>query len=453
MDALKVLLVDDDKNIRQTLRVSLKSLGCEVETSENAEEALRLLRQNEGVPFDFMLTDYKLTGKSGVELILDCKRLAKPPVIVVMTAYASFENAVNAIQAGAFDYLPKPFSNVQLGHVLSKVRTLVELRHENERLKKGEGRSDFFEGMISPAMQRLEEFVTRVAPTDATVLLTGESGTGKSELARVIHLRSARAQKPFVIVNCATLTESLLESELFGHVKGAFTGAVHDHMGKLESARGGTLLIDEIGELSSSAQTRLLRFLQERVIERVGANRSIEIDVRVIAATNRNLEEAVESGGFREDLYYRLNVFECAVVPLRYRKEDLPILIQRFLKEFTARAGLSKIQLLSEAVMKVLLDYSWPGNVRELRNVMERTVLLSSGREISVEDLPEAVRKGPGRRETLSGQSGVLRSIDEVVREHISRVLEIEPNQERAAEILGITTVTLWRKRKEYGLP
>jgi DNA-binding NtrC family response regulator len=449
--ALKVLLVDDEKNIRQTLRASLSSMGCEVALAASAEEALKTLR---GDRFDFMLTDFKMEGKSGVELIQACKGLANAPVIVIMTAFASFENAVAAIQAGAFDYLAKPFSSEQLKHVLAKVSALVELKKENERLK-GQGfRPEYFQGMTSPAVRRLEDFVARVAPTEATLLLTGESGTGKSELARLVHARSARAQKPFVVVNCATLSESLLDSELFGHAKGAFTGASHDHRGKLESAQGGTVLIDEVGELSPAAQTKLLRFLQERVIERVGSNASITVDARVIAATNQDLEAAVASGAFREDLYYRLNVLECSVVPLRHRKEDLPVLIQRFLKEFSARFGAKEQLEIPAPVMKLLLAHTWPGNIRELRNALERITLLASGRAVSVDDLPEAVRTGSGAKRLSSGSSGgPLKTIEELVRGHIEAVLAIEPNQERAAEILGITTVTLWRKRKEYGLP
>jgi NtrC-family two-component system response regulator AlgB len=449
MESLKVLLVDDAKNIRQTLRVSLKALACEVEVAESAEEALKLLRKER---FDFVLTDFKMGGRSGIELVADCQALAHPPVVAVMTAFASFENAVGAIQAGAFDYLPKPFSNAQLGHLLTKVRMLVELRRENERLRSGAERLDYFQGMISPAMQRLEEFVARVSPTDATVLLTGESGTGKSGLAKVIHGRSAKARQPFIVVNCGTLTESLLESELFGHVKGAFTGATHDQLGKLEAAQGGTLFIDEVGELSLGAQTRLLRFLQERIIERVGGTRPISVEARVIAATNRNLEEAVATGQFREDLYYRLNVFECAVPPLRYRREDLPVLIHRFVKEFSARARCSEIRELSEPVLKTMLEYGWPGNVRELRNAVERMVLLAGDRSIVLDDLPEAVRKGSGKRPAV-GQGTPAGTLEDVARAHIEAVLAIEPNQERAAQILGITTVTLWRKRKEYGLP
>jgi DNA-binding NtrC family response regulator len=449
MEPLKVLLVDDDKNIRQTLRVSLKTLDCDVELAESAEDAVQRLRKTR---FDFMLTDFRMTGKSGVELIQECKTLSSPPVVVLMTAFASFENAVSAIQSGAFDYLPKPFNTAQLNQVLMKVRVVVQLKRENERLRASANRSDYFLGMSSPAMKRLEEFVSRISDTDATILLTGESGTGKSELARMIHANSRRAAKPFVVVNCGTLTESLLESELFGHTKGAFTGASHEHIGQFELAQGGTLFIDEIGELTPSAQTKLLRFLQEKVIERVGGNRSIEVDARVIVATNKNLDEAVSSGQFREDLYYRLNVFECTLAALRYRKDDLPVLFSRFLLEFSAKSGLREVKTLPEAIKKIFLDYAWPGNIRELRNCIERIVLLSHDREISIDDLPDSVRNGSSKK-VAQGAPVQIKTIDELVREHIERILSFEQSQEKAAEILGITTVTLWRKRKEYGLP
>ena len=451
MTALKVLLVDDDKNIRTTLRASLMTHGCTVSVAVSAEEAFPLARTGE---FDLVLTDFRMEGKSGVDLIRDCRGLSRPPLIVIMTAFASFENAVMAIQAGAFDYLPKPFSTVQLGHLLGKIATVVELKRENEALRASGVRLDYFRGMISPAMQRLEDAVAKVAPTEATVLLTGESGTGKSELARTIHGLSPRAARPFIVVNCAALTESLLESELFGHARGAFTGATTEHVGKLELAQGGTVLIDEIGELSAAGQTKLLRFLQERVIERVGSNRAISLDVRVIAATNRKLDDAVVDGTFREDLYYRLNVFQFDVVPLRFRKEDVGVLVEKFAHEFSAKAKLASPIVLSPAVRILLLEHAWPGNLRELRNVLERLAFLSAGREPVVEDLPDAVRFGSATGKRAGGSSGPpLIPIEDVVRNHIEAILRVESNQERAAEILGITTVTLWRKRKEYGLP
>lgn len=448
MTPFKILVVDDDKNIRNTLSISLRSQGYPSETASSAEEALRRLRVEH---FDFVLTDFKMEGKSGIELIKSLKALHSPPVIAIMTAFASYENAVNAIKEGAFDYLPKPFSTAQLSHLLNRVGTLVQLKRENEALKQASYRADYFSGMISPAMTRLENFVNQVSETQATILMTGESGTGKTELARVIHERSPRATRPFVVVNCTSLAETLLESELFGHVKGSFTGAVHDHIGKFERAHHGTVFLDEIGDLSLQGQSKLLRVIQEKVIERVGGNRPIPLDVRVIAATHRNLEQAVQEGKFREDLYYRLNVFECSVVSLRYRKEDLPVLIERFLREFSSLAQENQKKQLPDVVFNLLLNYPWPGNIRELRNVIERLIFLSKGRDITLDDLPASIRYPREiKKEDFSGR---IKTLEEIEKEHIERVLAQTPHQENAAELLGITTVTLWRKRKQFGLP
>ena len=445
---MKILLVDDDRNIRRTLSVTLKTWGHDVTDAASAEEAFRLLRAEH---FDFLLTDFKMEAKSGIELIRSLKQIQSPPMSAIMTAFASFDNAVVAIREGAFDYLPKPFSNAQLEHLLKRVAILVELKKENQKLRSLHSREDYFAGQTSEAIVRLEEFVAKVAPTGASVLLVGESGTGKTELAKLIHARSPRANRPLAVVNCTTLAESLLESELFGHAKGAFTGASQEHVGKLEAANHGTVLIDEVGDLSLSGQTKLLRFLQEKVIERVGSNRPVELDVRVIAATNRNLEVAVTEGKFREDLYYRLNIFECALVPLRHRKQDLPVLIHRFHREMSIVSGNSEVAPIPDLVSKFLLNYPWPGNIRELRNVMERLVLLSQGREIRTDDLPDSIREG-SKRKIAGGAGEPLQSLEAVEREHVERVLSLEPNLEKAAHILGITTVTLWRKRKEYGL-
>jgi DNA-binding NtrC family response regulator len=447
-DKLKILLVDDDRNIRTTLLVTLQGWQHQVTAVGTAGDALEKLKSES---FDVLLTDFKLAEKNGIELVRAARDAREPPISVVMTAFASFENAVNAIKEGAYDYLPKPFSNAQLEVLLGRVGVLVALKRENERLRRG-SRTDYFSGQTSPAMVRLEEFVRKIAPTEASILLIGESGTGKTELARLVHARSSRAAKAFSVVNCTTLAETLIESELFGHVKGAFTGATADHVGKLEAANHGTVLIDEVGDLSLNGQARLLRFLQEKVIERVGSNTPITLDVRVIAATNKNLEEAVKEKKFREDLYYRLNMFECSLVPLRFRKEDLPVLLERFLHESQAAAGPNAFKALPEPVRKLLLNYDWPGNVRELRNVMERIVLLAKDREFLPDDLPDSIRQGHARS-APAGEPGPLKSLAELEREHIERVLRHEPVQEKAAQILGITTVTLWRKRKEYGLP
>ena len=446
-DQLRVLLVDDDVNICRTLSLGLKALSCHVTQAHSVAKAAEILQTQ---VFDLVLTDFRMGESTGTDLILEVKRMDPQALIAVMTAFASIDNAIEVTREGAFDYLPKPFTQGQLEHLLTKVRLVVSLRRENEALKNAKGRGNPFLGMTSTASQRLEEFVKKVAPTDATLLLVGDSGTGKSELAKYIHQSSARSMRPFVVVNCTTLTESLLESEIFGHVKGAFTGAIQDKAGKFELAHHGTLFLDEIGDLTLSAQSRLLRFLQEKVIERVGSNQLVTVDARIIAATNKKLEEAVTDGRFREDLYYRLNVFECTLVPLRHRREDVPVFIQRFLQEFAAARGDGKVIAIPSVIMELLLKYSWPGNIRELRNVIERLVLLSSGREIQVADLPEKIARFTDRPVSRDQE---LFSLEEAEKRHIEKVLAAEPNLDKAVEILGITKVTLWRRRKEYGLP
>jgi DNA-binding NtrC family response regulator len=442
---LTVLLVDDDANIRRSLALSLEELDCQVTVEGGVEDGRRRLL---GGRYDLLLTDMRLGAGTGLELIRTARKVDPQALCVVMTAYATFDNAVEAVKEGAFDYLAKPFSHAQLEHLLAKVATVVGLRRENQRLREGGRRPDYFAGMLSPALRRLESLVAKVAPTDETLLLVGESGTGKTELAKLVHARSARAAGPLVTVFCSTLAESVLESELFGHAKGAFTGAVADRPGKLETAQGGTLFLDEIGELSPSAQARLLRFLQDKVVERVGSNVAVPVDARIIVATNRDLKEEAAQGRFREDLYYRLNILECQLVALRHRREDIPVLAQRFLEEASAARKRAQALRLDAAAQARLQAYAWPGNIRELRNVIERLVLLCDKPEAGLEDLPESLRAEPA-----PAPAGPLASLESLEREHIARVLAAEPNQERAAEILGITTVTLWRKRKLYGLP
>ena len=444
---LKVLLVDDDANIRRSLTFSLEELGCQVTAEDGVEGGSKRLNAGR---YDLLLTDMRLGAGTGLELIRLARKVDPQALCVVMTAYATFDNAVEAVKAGGFDYLAKPFTHAQLEHLLAKVATVVGLRRENRRLREAGSRPDYFAGMSSPAMKRLEDLVRKVAPSNETLLFVGESGTGKSELAKVVHARSARADKPFVTVFCSTLSEGVLESELFGHAKGAFTGAVADKAGKFETAQGGTLFLDEIGELSPSAQARLLRFLQDKVVERVGSNQAVPVDARIIVATNRDLKEEVAQGRFREDLYYRLNILECQLVALRHGREDIPVLIKRFLEQASAEHQRAVPLRLDGPAHAALEAHAWPGNVRELRNVIERMVLLCEKPEAGLDELPESLRNPSPAPQAPDGP---LRSLEDVERQQIERVLAAEPNQERAAEILGITTVTLWRKRKLYGLP
>jgi DNA-binding NtrC family response regulator len=444
---LSVLLVDDDKNICKTLAMGLEGQNCKVTVSSSVEEAIFALNQK---TFDLILSDFRLDQASTALNVIAAAKAAQPTaLIVVMTAFSSIENAVQVIREGAYDYLTKPFSNVQLGLILKKVRQIISLSRENHELKAGRVRHDFFSGFSSPASKRLESFVSRIAPSESAVLISGETGTGKSELAKLIHTLSPRADQPFVTVYCTTLTESLVESELFGHVKGSFTGAFKDKIGKLESANGGSLFLDEIGDLPPQSQAKLLRFLHEKVFEPVGGNKEITIDTRIIAATNRDLRKEVEKGTFREDLYYRINAIECKISPLRDRREDIRIFIEQLSQEITSREDFNRPIHWDPDVISKLVHYSWPGNIRELKNALERIFTLAKGRNPALDDFPEAILS-PSPQDMDSSEKTV--TLEEMEKNYIARVLESETNLERASEILGITSVTLWRKRKQYGL-
>jgi len=446
LPALRVLVVDDEKNIRVTLAVCLEAMGCTVAQAATSGAALDALAAH---PFDLAFVDLRLGAESGLDLLP--RLLAERPglSIVIVTAYAGVETAVEAVKRGATDYLPKPFTPDEIRHVVGRIarsRTAQQRVAELERAL-GEVAPDADAETASPAMRAALDLIARAASSDAPVLLRGESGTGKSVLARTLHALSSRRARPFVTVNCPTLSAELLASELFGHVRGAFTGAVRDQEGRVEAAEGGTLFLDEIAEIAPSLQAKLLRFLQERRFERLGETRTRTADVRIVAATNRDLERDVGEGRFREDLLYRLNVIELRVPALRERREDVLPLARRFLA-FFARSAARAPQELSPASEQALLAYGWPGNVRELRNVIERCTILWPARQIEPEALPFLPRTpraaGPGLGDDVT--------LDDLEREHVRRVLARSPTLEDAARVLGIDDSTLWRKRKRWGI-
>ncbi len=444
MKGLRILVVDDERNIRSALRVCLEQSGCEVVEASTPEAALAALAQR---PFDMAFVDLRLGLGSGLELLPQLLAEDAGLDVVMVTAYATFDTAVEAIQRGARDYLPKPFTPAQIRAVVMR---LAERRTLRARLEELEGRlaETAPEASLethSPAMQAVLGLLRRAAPSEAGVLLRGESGTGKSVLARALHGLSSRAARPFVTVNCPTLSEQLLTSELFGHVRGAFTGAVRDQPGRVEAAEGGTLFLDEVGELGPTVQVQLLRFLQEKRFERLGEGRTRVADVRVVAATNRELEADVRSGRFREDLLYRLNVVEIALPPLRQRAEDILPLARRLLEALARNAKRPGVAFAPETEA-VLQGYGWPGNIRELRNAVERALIVWPAQRLEPEALPERITAASSRTLALGGPY----SLDAIEREHTLRVLAATPTLEEAARVLGIDASTLWRRRKKY---
>ncbi len=435
MAELDVLIVDDEKNIRATLTLCLESLGCRVAAAATADAA-RALVAHQG--FDLALVDLRLAEQSGLDLIPALLASRPELAIVMITAYATIDTAVEAIRRGACEYLAKPFTPEQIRALVEKV---TEQRVLHQRVAELALATE--SGKMGQAIDR----VLRAAGSDVPVLLRGESGTGKGVLAKAVHAHSQRKDGPFVTVSCPTLSQELLASELFGHARGAFTGAVRDQPGRVEAAEGGTLFLDEIGELSTGLQAKLLRFLQDKEFERIGENATRRADVRVVAATNRELDAEVAGGRFREDLLYRLNVVEVRVPPLRERAEDVLPLARQFALEF-ARSARRPVPELSPAAERVLQSYGWPGNVRELRNVVEHAVLMWPSAVIEPQAFPERIAGGGAVAPHVGGDH----SLDELEREHILRVLARTETLEEAAQRLGIDTSTLWRKRKKYGV-
>ncbi|MGA9522321.1 MAG: sigma-54 dependent transcriptional regulator [Myxococcaceae bacterium] len=438
------LVVDDERNIRQTLRVCIEGLGSRVIEAATAEAALASMRQS---AVDLAFVDLRLGPQSGLDLVPRLLAVDPSIDIIVITAYATFDAAVEAIRRGARDFLAKPFTPAQVRYVVERTRerrSLVRRIGELER-QLAEAAPETSLETDSPAMHAAIALISRAAEADAPVLLRGESGTGKTVFARTLHSLSARRDHPFVTVNCPTLSEQLLSSELFGHARGAFTGAVRDQPGRVELAEGGTLFLDEIGEMSPAVQAQLLRFLQEKQFERLGEARTRRANVRIVAATNRDLESAVKEGRFREDLLYRLNVVEVRVPPLRERREDILPLARNFLSTLSAhtRRALPELSADTEALLRA---YDWPGNVRELRNALERALIVWRSDVIEPAAFPERISGAARSAVALGGHH----SLEEIEREHILRVLAGTASLEEAAEVLGIDASTLWRKRKKY---
>ena len=444
-EKLRVLVVDDEKNIRTTLSLCLEQLGCDVTAVSSLQGALEAIAKH---PYELAFLDIRLGEANGLDLIpkllVDCPNLS----IVVMTAYATIDSAVAAMKRGAVDYLPKPFQPAQIRHVMDQCMQARDLRRQLTDLENrlSEAAPEVELESDSPNVRVVLETAKRAAVSDAAILLRGESGTGKTVLARMMHSLSPRSSQPFVVVNCPTLSEELLASELFGHSRGAFTGAVRDQPGRVEAAEGGTLFLDEIGDISPVLQAKLLRFVEAKEFERLGENQTRRADVRTIAATNRDIEDHVRRGLFREDLLYRLNVITLQLPPLRERPEDILRLARRFLI-FFARSARRRPQELSKAAEEALQSYSWPGNIRELRNAIERAAILWPAQIIEPEAFPAHISV---QTKPVTAQLGSDVTLEAIEREHISRVMARTSTLDEAAAILGIDASTLWRKRKKY---
>ncbi|MGO8688476.1 MAG: sigma-54-dependent transcriptional regulator [Thermoguttaceae bacterium] len=442
---MNILVIDDDASLRRTLRTSLEVMGHQPAEARNGAQALELLGRR---PFDMALLDLRLAEEHGLDLLPRLLVLAPGLHVVVVTAYATIETAVEAMRRGAFDYLPKPFTPEQLRLLLERIGQLRRLQSQVEDLEE-QVRAVVPEADLQtaePAMRDALEVAFKAAASEATVLLRGESGTGKGVLARAIHARSPRAAGPFITVPCPSLSAELLESELFGHVQGAFTGAVRDTTGKVAAAESGTLFLDEIGDLPLALQPKLLRLLQERCYERIGETRTRASNVRILAATNRSLEAELAAGRFREDLFYRLNVIEVTLPPLRGRPQDILPLAEHLLRFFARQNG-KAISAFAAPVREAILRYGWPGNIRELRNVVERGVILASGPLVEIADLPALL----GSPERAAAGTDSL-TLEQVESEHVRRIVAATATMEEAAARLGIDPSTLYRKRKRFGI-
>jgi len=451
-NAPKVLIVDDETSILDTIRILLKREGYQVQTAVGGQQGIDAIHEFKP---DFVLTDIRMPGVGGIEVLNAARELDSTIPVILMTAQASLQSAIQAVNQGAFHYIQKPFSNDELLVICRRAAESRQLKQENQALKSEIRRRDATQATRpvgkSRAFIEILALAETVGPTDSTILISGESGTGKEVIARYIHALSDRSSGPFVSINCGALPENLLESELFGHTKGSFTGAVRDKDGLFVAARTGTFFLDEVGEMSPATQVKLLRALQEREVIPVGATEPVPIDVRIIAATNRDLEEEIRRGTFRSDLYYRLNVITVHLPPLRDRVDDVPILTDYFLQRFAASRGRDALRLSSGAA-DALQAYDWPGNVRELENALERAAVLSNGGEIAADALPARIVT-PKATPLVSDRLPPNPPMEIIERAYIHWVLASEGgNKTRAAEVLGIDPSTLYRKLLRYGL-
>ena len=447
---MKILLVDDDVNLTRVLSYQLKQAGYRVTVAYNGKEGLEIFKKQ---VFPLVISDIQMPDLTGIQLLEKIREIDRSAIFILITAYGSVDQAVKACELGADDYLTKPFSREQLIFTIEKVIKIRQLEKENQLLKQELEERFKFDNIVvhSPAMKKIMQTAARLAQSDSTVLILGESGTGKDVVARAIHYNSNRKKKPMITVNCPSIPDQLLESELFGHVKGAFTGAVADRRGKFELADGGTIFLDEIGDLKPELQAKLLRVIQEREFERIGENEPIKVDVRIIAATNRDLKKLVEEGKFREDLYYRLAVVPIVLPPLRERKEEIPFLISFFIKK---KFPQQKIKFTPEAI-HLLQQYHWPGNVRELENIIEQTVVLSGKDVLDAADLPQIIRQGTQKQDEapLVSQQMEILPLGEMEKQLIERALEqANGNQSQAARMLKIPRHVLLYKMKKYSL-
>lgn len=454
MSAAKILVIDDDAVARELLADALKKDGHEVESFSNGTDALARGQQT---VFDLVLTDIRMGTVDGLTVLREFKRFSPDTSIVLLTAFGSLEGAIEGIKQGAFDYLAKPFRKEEVKLVVQRALDHCKLVRENKRFRVELKEKEEWSPLVgsSPAMLDVYKLVARVSESRSTVLLQGESGTGKELIARAIHANSPRRDKPFIPVNCGALPDTLLESEMFGHEKGAFTGAVGLKAGLFEAATGGTLFLDEIGELGPALQVKLLRVMQDQEVRRVGGTASVKVDVRIIAATNRDLEHLVKEDKFRDDLFYRLNVVRITLPSLVDRKEDIPMLAHHFLQKYVGGTPSGVRGFLPET-MALLKEYRWPGNVRELENAVERAVSLSHGPLVTPDDLPESIRTAApleAKATSVSEGDEVCLTLEEVEKRHLIRVLkEMKGNKVKAAKILGIDRRTLYRMAERFGL-